>query len=85
MIANANIRHIIVLVSIVSDLKKYVNTENTNIPETNDKNLLGQSCPSNPLTAAPVASMKNQDTGNPNISIIYLYCLAQLHNIGPLN
>ena len=41
MIANDNAKQIIVFVVIGSDLKKYVNTVNTNMPETNDTNLLG--------------------------------------------
>ena len=41
MMANDNAKQTIVFVVIGSDLKKYVNIVNTNMPETNDKNLLG--------------------------------------------
>jgi hypothetical protein len=39
--ANDKAKHIIVFAVMGSDLNIYVNIENTNIPETNDRNLLG--------------------------------------------
>jgi len=54
---DANVKETAVFRVIPSPLKKYVNAVNIIIPETNDANLPGQNCPSNPVTANLVASI----------------------------
>ena len=56
---------------------------NMNMPAANDKNLPGQNCPPNPITAYLVASINNQVIGTPNNINANRYCLAHSHNKGP--
>jgi len=84
MIQEASVNDTAVFKDIPSPLKKYVNAVNIIIPETNDTNLPGQNCPSNPLTVNLVASIKIYVIGMPNSNSNNLYFLAQGHTNGPL-